>query len=125
MSGTYEPDRVAVPSPPAPFAGGPGTDTDPETPPTPPAASSWRKRREPRLFGRRYPWKEWFALPQFTVYKGIDYAGRTYTFAQQVRNAAGPSRHNVPISILIHDDGNGVTVFVGEQEKKGLDLPEI
>lgn len=66
----------------------------------------------PKFFGRRYPWKRWFSMPQFTLIKGRDYNGRTDTMAQQVRNAASRGRHNVKVSIQVPWDGESLTVYV-------------
>lgn len=66
----------------------------------------------PRKYGRRYPWADWFALERFTLRRGRDYDTPTYTMAQQVRNAAGPRRHNVRVSILIDPDREALTVSV-------------
>lgn len=61
---------------------------------------------------RRYPWEKWFRQSKFTLIQGRDYDGRTDTMAQQVRNAALPTKHNRKIRIRIADDVKSLTVWV-------------
>lgn len=73
-----------------------------------------------KRFGRRYPWEEWFSQKEFHLRQGIDFNGRVDTMDQQVRNAAGPERHNMAISVTIDSDGKGLRVKVfGSRERKG------
>jgi hypothetical protein len=62
--------------------------------------------------GRRYPWHVWFRSSGFVLRRGVDYACRTDTMAQMVRNAAVKSRYNKRVTISIHEDGSGLTVRV-------------
>jgi hypothetical protein len=65
-----------------------------------------------KLFGRRYPWARWFRRGVFTLVKGRDYNGRTYTMAQQVRNAAGRPQHRLKVNIQMPLDEQSLTVRV-------------
>ena len=49
---------------------------------------------------------------QFTIYRGTDFAGRTYSMAQQVRTAAKPRRWGIKVSIRISEDEESITVTV-------------
>jgi hypothetical protein len=67
---------------------------------------------EVKLFGRRYPWARWFRRGVFTLVKGRDYNGRSYTMAQQVRNAASRPGHRLKVSVQMALDENSLTVRV-------------
>jgi len=69
-------------------------------------------KRDPgrKLHSRRYPWATWFSKPCFSLKKGVDFNGRTYTMAQQIRNQA--CRRKISIRIEVDDDEQGVTCFV-------------
>jgi hypothetical protein len=62
-----------------------------------------------KKFGRRYPWKKWFAKRRFTLIRGIDFAGRVDTMAVQVRNSAVRLRYHASVRIL---DGGVLLVSV-------------
>jgi hypothetical protein len=66
----------------------------------------------PPLYGRRYPWKKWFALKRVTLVKGKDFNGRTDTFCQQCRNVASNSRPKLRVRVQVSHDGNEVTLEV-------------
>jgi hypothetical protein len=70
------------------------------------------RRRPARKYGVRYPWRHWFSLPAFVLSEGEDFVGKAYTMAQQVRNAAGPRRHNVKVAIAISPDQKRIIVRV-------------
>lgn len=70
-------------------------------------AMSARKSKKPRRTRNRapvYPWKEWFARPEFTLYKGKHFKGATYGMAQQLRNWAGRLGKRIHIRILDAED---------------------
>ena len=76
-------------------------------------------KREPKFFGRRYPWRYWFGQGKFTLRRGVDYNGRSDTMAQQVRNTAMKKQYRKKVSIMIADDGESVTVKVLGDYKPG------
>jgi hypothetical protein len=61
-------------------------------------------------WGRRYPWERWFAQQRFAIARGTDYAGRTDTMIQQIRNKAG--RFGIGIRIDVTDDNNAIVVTI-------------
>lgn len=63
-----------------------------------------------RKWGRRYPWKEWFALGNFILERGKDFNGRTDTMMTQVRQQA--SKMGRSVSITASDDGTFINVTV-------------
>lgn len=63
---------------------------------------------EPTCVGnRRYPWVEWFALPEFVLSRD-DYAGATHGMVQQIRSRA-PS-YGKRVSVQVRGDDIHVTV---------------
>lgn len=66
----------------------------------------------------RYPWEEWFRKKNFVLRRGVDYTGRTYAMAQQVRNAA--SKNNTRVSIKIYDEYEYLRVQVMRQGQAEL-----
>jgi hypothetical protein len=73
-------------------------------------------RRYVRKGAKRYPWREWFKKKSFKLFKGVDYEGRTYAMAQQVRNAAKLPQYHVRVSIVIAEDDNSIEVYVEDRE---------
>jgi hypothetical protein len=63
-----------------------------------------------KLYGRRYPWRRWFRLQEFTLVRYTDFNGMAHTMCQQVRNAA--TRLGVKVSVSIAPDGSTVAVRV-------------
>lgn len=52
-------------------------------------------KNNPKKFGRRYPWQDWFGRGEFTLLRGKDFHCKTHGMAAMVRNAA--SRHRIRI----------------------------
>jgi hypothetical protein len=71
-----------------------------------------------KLKGRRYPWKEWFELGKFTIYKGKHYNGLDHAFSQYTRRAA--KRHGYLISLTMGE--GSITVRV---EGRTEECPEV
>jgi hypothetical protein len=63
-----------------------------------------------KLYGRRYPWRRWFRLQEFTLVRYTDFNGMAHTMCQQVRNAA--TRLGVKVSVSTARDGSTVAVRV-------------
>lgn len=63
---------------------------------------------------QRHPWNRWFAKPwsQFSICEGVDFGGRTYSMAQQIRNMG--SARKVRVSVQI----DGSTIHVSFPDKK-------
>lgn len=64
-------------------------------------------QRKPKPFGRRYPWRRWFARTVFKLVQGKHYHHKTYVMAQMIRNAAYLGRDGVPpctVKIKIADE---------------------
>ncbi len=68
-----------------------------------------RKNKRPYAF---HPWEKWFGAGKFELVRGRDYNGRTDSLIQQIRNAAGPRRFNLALSIQVSDNGERITVHV-------------
>lgn len=64
------------------------------------------------LFARRYPWANWFSKKSFTLVKGRDYNGRTYSMVQQIRNTAGLPRYRKRVHAEVSPDENTIVVKV-------------
>ena len=88
-------------------------------------------RSEPKKFGRRYPWDEWFAsasVEPITLAPGVDFVCRPYSFAQMVRNVA--SNRGLSVSVSVTDNGEVVVRSAKPHAKrtdrfgKTLVLPE-
>lgn len=63
-----------------------------------------------KLYGRRYPWRRWFRLPEFVLRRYTDFNGMAHTMGQQVRNAA--AKYGVRVGIRVSPDGSTVVVKV-------------
>lgn len=65
-------------------------------------------RVETKLFGRRYPWDEWFGRGAVALVRGVDFNGRSDTFVQLVRRAAVARR----LSLVVRQSAGGEVVSV-------------
>jgi hypothetical protein len=73
----------------------------------------------PKKFGQRYPWAEWFSKDYFVLKQGTHFLDRPYTMAQQIRNAAGPKRFNLRVSVIIPEDApDTIEVTILKRRKK-------
>lgn len=46
------------------------------------------KSQKVRKLAKPYPWKEWFSLVKFTIYKGRDYDCQPHGMSAMIRNRA-------------------------------------
>lgn len=70
-------------------------------------------KREKDATTVRHPWLKWFSRGgSFSLRRGTHYEGKTHAMAQQIRNAAGPRRFNVKVSLDIADDSSYIDVEV-------------
>ncbi len=65
----------------------------------------------------RYPWADWFRSGEFLLVRGLDFQGRTYSMAQQVRNAASVRRHNYEVHVEIADDERTIRVVARRRKR--------
>jgi hypothetical protein len=63
-----------------------------------------------KLYGRRYPWRRWFRMPEFVLRRYTDFNGMAHSMGQQVRNAA--SKYGVRVGISVAPDGSTVRIKV-------------
>jgi hypothetical protein len=71
--------------------------------------------QDARRFGRRYPWKGWFASRVFTLKQGRDYDCTTHGMAQMIRNVAATKPYRLRVSLSVSDGEIEVRV-VGSRE---------
>jgi len=65
-----------------------------------------------KKYGRRYPWREWFARGYFALCRGKDYTCRTPSMAQLVYQAARRAHFKLAVKIQTASDEQSLTVRV-------------
>lgn len=70
-----------------------------------------------KKFGRRYPWREWFARKTFFLIQGVHYDCMTHAMAQMVRNVAASATHRLRVSVNVWNDRKIEVVVLGKKKR--------